>query len=90
MEKKRKYKKIISDMNMGLAFCTLKLVYKQITTILSERNSQSYSKTLHLLTLLCSAITCLRGSRSTYHHFGFKETAAIDLECAEGRINDSE
>jgi len=38
------------------------------------------------VSLLHAAITCLRGSRSLYHHFGLKESAAIDLVCAEGRI----
>ena len=71
-------------------------MYKRFATLLSERNSQSYSKTLYWFrcklsfSLLRYAITCLRGSRSTYHHFGFNESAVIDLECAEGRINVSD
>ena len=69
------------------------VVYKRIAALISEKNGQCYSKTLYWLrcklsfSLLRSAITCLRGSRSSYHRFGFKESAAIDLVCAEGRIS---
>ena len=104
LEKKRKYEERIHEVEHGtfspLVFsCTggmgplATVVYKRIATLLSEKNGQSYSMTLHWLrcklsfSLLRAAITCLRGSRSSYHCFSFKESAAIDLVCAEGRIS---
>ena len=104
LEKKRKYEEKIREVEHGtfspLVFsCTggmgplATVVYKRIATLLSEKNGQSYSMTLHWLrcklsfSLLRAAITCLRGSRSSYHRFSFKESAAIDLVCAEGRIS---
>ena len=104
LEKKRKYEERIREVEHGtfspLVFsCTggmgplATVVYKRIATLLSEKNGQSYSMTLHWLrcklsfSLLCAAITCLRGSRFSYHRFSFKESAAIDLVCAEGRIS---
>jgi len=36
--------------------------------------------------LLRSAITCLRGSRSSYHRFKFSDSA-IDLACAESHLD---
>ena len=104
LEKKRKYEERIREVEHGtfspLVFsCTggmgplATVVYKRIATLLSQKNGQSYSMTLHWLrcklsfSLLRAAITCLRGSRSSYHRFSFKESAAIDLVCAEGRIS---
>ena len=49
------------------------VVYKQIATLISEKKGHPYSHVLHCLrchlcfSLLCSAVMCLRGSRSTYH-----------------------
>ena len=63
------------------------VVYKCIATLLSEKHGQSYNKTLYWLrymlgfSLLCSAVECLRGLRSS------GETAAIGLICAEGRLD---
>ena len=70
------------------------VVYKCIASLISERSSQSYSLTLYWLrcklsfSLLRSAITCLRGSRSSKHHFDFSD--AIDLMCTEGHLDHKE
>ena len=67
------------------------IVYRRLASLISEKSSQSYSMTLYWLrcklsfSLLRSAITCLRGSRSSYHHFKFSDTA-IDLACAESHL----
>jgi len=72
------------------------VVYKYIATLLFEKRGQSYSKTLYWLrcklgfSLLHSAVACLRGLRSSYHHYGSSETTAIDLICAEGRLDTSD
>ena len=53
------------------------IVYKRLASLISEKSSQTYSMTLYWLrcklsfSLLHSAITCLRGSRSSYHRFKF-------------------
>ena len=63
---------------------------QRLASLISEKSSQSYSMTLYWLrcklsfSLLRSAITSLRGSRS-YHRFKFSDTA-IDLACAESRL----
>ena len=70
------------------------VVYKRIASLISERSNQSYSMTLYWLrcklsfSLLQSAITCLRGSRSTKHHFDFSD--AINLIYREGRLDHGE
>ena len=67
------------------------IVYRRLASLISEKSSQSYSMTLYWLrcklsfSLLRSAITSLRGSRSSYHRFKFSDTA-IDLACAESRL----
>jgi len=63
------------------------IVYKRLASLISEKSSQPYSMTPYWLrcklsfSLLHSAITCLRCSRSSYHRFKFSDSA-IDLACA--------
>ena len=70
---------------------TIAIVYKRLAGLISEKSSQTNSMTLYWLkcklsfSLLHSAITCLRGSRSSYHHFKFSDSA-IDLACAESHL----
>ena len=67
------------------------IVYKRLASLISEKSGQSYSMTLYWLrcrlsfSLLSSAVTCLRGSRSSYHRFKFTDSA-IDLACAESHL----
>ena len=69
------------------------IVYKRLASMISEKSGQTYNMTLYWMrsrlsfSLLRSAITCLRGSRSSYsyHHFKFTDTV-IDLACAESQL----
>ena len=67
------------------------IVYKRLANLISERSNQDYSLTSYWLrcrlnfSLLRSAITCLRGSRSSYHCFKFSDTAT-DLAYAESHL----
>ena len=64
------------------------IVYKRLTSLFFEKSGQTYSMTLYWLkcklsfSLLRSAITCLKGSRLSYHRFKFTDSA-IDLTCAK-------
>ena len=66
------------------------VVYKRIATLIAERRDQPYSRTLFWVrcklsfSLLRSAIMCIRGSRSSYHHPAGMLREAIDLTCSEG------
>ena len=68
------------------------IVYKCLASLISEKSGQSYSMTLYWLrcrlsfSLLRSAVTCLRGSRSSYHCLKFTDSA-IDLACAESHLH---
>ena len=68
------------------------VVYKQIASLIAEKRDQPYSRTLFWIrcklgfSLLRSAIMCLRGSRSSYHHPAGMAKEAINLTCSEGRI----
>ena len=98
LEKKRVYEERVTEVEHGpLVFSTLggmgpiaKVVYKRIATIIADKHKQPYSRTLFWIrcklsfSLLRSAITCIRGSRSSCHHL--TGLGAIDLTCSEGRI----
>ena len=62
-----------------------------LAALISEKHNQQYSTTLHWmrccqsLSLIRSAIMCLRGARSTYHHPTFSGDS-MDVACSEGRI----
>ena len=68
------------------------VVYKRIASLIAEKRDQPYSRTLFWLrcklsfSLLRSAIMCIRGSRSSYHHPSRTSGEAIDLICSESRI----
>ena len=53
---------------------TANMVYKRISSMIAQKHDKTYSKTLHCIrcklsySLLCSAIMCLRGARSSIHH----------------------
>ena len=67
------------------------IVYRRLASLISKKSSQTYSMTLYWLrcklsfSFLHLAITCLRGSRSSYHHFMFSDSA-IDLACGESHL----
>ena len=101
LEKKRMYEERVWEVEHGtftplVISCTgplVTVVYKHIASLLSEHSGQLYSKTLYWLrckltfSLLRSAITCLRGSRSSYHRFHNFKSSAVDLVCAESRLD---
>ena len=70
------------------------VVYRRIASLIAEKQQQPYSWTLFWLrcklsfSLLRSAIMCLRGARSSFHHPAgpSKTREPIDLTCSEGRI----
>ena len=70
------------------------VVYRRIASIMAEKQQQPYSRTLFWLrcnlsfSLLRSAIMCLRGVRSSFHHPAkpSKIEEPIKLTCSEGRI----
>ena len=71
---------------------TATVVYKRIATMIAEKkNSKLHSKTIHWLrcrigfSLLRSAITSLRGSRSAFHRPA-DNTDNLDLACSEGQV----
>ena len=72
------------------------VVYKRIATLITEKSDQPYSSTLFWIrcklsfSLLHSAIMCIRGSSSSYHHPAGMIGEAIDLTCSEGRIVSSQ
>ena len=53
---------------------TATVVYKRLASLIAEKQDKPYSRTVHWLqcrlsfSLLRSAITCIRGSRSAAHH----------------------
>ena len=68
------------------ATCTV--VYNRITTLISEKRGHPYCYVLYWLrchlcfSLLCSAVMCLWGSRSSYHRHNLIDPS-IDLACSE-------
>ena len=105
LEKKRAYDERVREIEHGsfspLVFSTsggmgttATVVYKRIASMLSEKQDQSYSKTMHWIrcrlnfSLLRSAIMCLRGSRSAQHRPAGPSVSSdcMDLACSEGRV----
>ena len=105
LEKKRAYDERVREIEHGsfspLVFSTsggmgttATVVYKRIASMLSEKQDQSYSKTMHWIrcmlnfSLLRSAIMCLRGSRSAQHCPAGPSVSSdcMDLACSEGRV----
>ena len=70
------------------------VMYQRLASLLSVKRAQSYSKTMSWLrcqltfSLLRSAITCIRGSRSAMNRPGrsLEINASIPLAASEGRI----
>ena len=73
---------------------TANVVYKRLASMIAEKQDQPYSRTIQWIrcrlcfSLLRSAIMCLRGSRSTYHHPTGPDN--IELASSEGRISSEE
>ena len=71
------------------------IVYKRLASMISEKSSQSYSTTMGWIrcrlsfSLLRSAIMCIRGSRSSYHH-PIYPSVPIDVIAREGRVTDQQ
>ena len=67
------------------------VVYKRIATLIFEKRGHPYSHVLRWLrchlcfSLLCSAVMCLQGSRSTYHRHNLIDPS-INLACSESRL----
>ena len=69
------------------------VVYKRLASLLAEKQGRSYSSTLHWLrcrlnfSLLRSAITCIRGSRSIFSSDSTSPPMeSIDLAIHEGQV----
>ncbi len=66
--------------------------YRRLAALISEKQQQSYSTTMGWIrcclsfSLLQSAITCLRGSRSSYHRPASPSDLPIDVITREGRV----
>ena len=105
MEKRRAYDERVREIEHGsfspLVFTssggmgpTATVVYKRIASMIAEKHSKPYSRTMHWIrcrlnfSLLRSAIMSLRGSRSALHHPAgpLITTNTIDLACSEGRV----
>ena len=98
-EKRRAYDERVTEVEHGsftpLVFLTAgglePAANEWIASIISEKEYQNYSKTLFWLrcklgfSLLRSAVMCLRGSRSFYHHPQLFSTW-IGPACLESRI----
>ncbi len=73
---------------------TATVVYKRISSMIAEKHNKPYSKTMNWIrcrlnfSLLRSAIMCLHGSRSAFHHPAGPPitTNTMDLACSEGRV----
>ena len=69
------------------------VVFKRLASMISIRNNQPYSRVLNWLrcrlgfSLIRSAIMCLRGARSSYHHPIKSDCAAIDLALSESKVH---
>ena len=82
---------LIFSSSGGMAKSTA-VAYKRLASLLANKRDQPYSVVLawlrcHLsFSLLRSAITCLRGARSTTGHASYATHDSIDLAVSEGRI----
>ena len=71
---------------------TATVVYKRLASMIAEKSIKPYSIILHLMrcrlsfSLLCSAIMCLRGSRSSLHRPSRALEDSLDLACSEGQV----
>ena len=67
--------------------------YRRLAALISEKQQQSYGMTMGWIrcclsfSLLRSAITCLRGSRSSYHRPASPSDLPIDVITREGRVS---
>ena len=82
---------LIFSTSGGMAKSTA-VAYKRLASLLANKRDQPYSVVLAWLrchfsfSLLRSAITCLRGARSTTGHASYATHDSIDLAVSEGRI----
>ena len=66
------------------------IMYKRLASLLAEKRHQTYSKTISWLrcsigfSLVRSAVMCLRGSRSSYHHP--TSDVHMDVAISESRV----
>ena len=67
--------------------------YRRLAALISEKQQQSYGMTMGWIccclsfSLLRSAITCLRGFRSSYHRPASPSDLPIDVITREGRVS---
>ena len=67
--------------------------YRRLAALISEKQQQSYGMTMGWIrcclsfSLLRSAITCLQGSRSSYHRPASPSDLPIDVITREGRVS---
>ena len=72
-----------------------RMVYKRLASLISEKTGQPNSITMGWIqcrlsfSLLRSAILCIRGSRSSYHHPIRPSEVPINVIAREGRVSTS-
>ena len=71
---------------------TAEIFYKRLASLISEKNNQDYATTMGWISccisfsLIRSAVMCVRGSRSSYHHPISPSSMPADLVAMEGRV----
>ena len=71
---------------------TTEIFYKRLASLISEKNNQDYATTMGWIrccisfSLIRSAVMCVRGSRSSYHHPISPSSMPADLVAMEGRV----
>ena len=71
---------------------TAEIFYKRLASLISEKNNQDYATTMGWIrccisfSLIRSAVMCVRGSRSSYHHPISPSSMPADLVATEGRV----
>ena len=69
------------------------IAYKRLASLLADKRQQTYNKTISWLrcslsfSLVRSAVSCLRGARSSFHHpFRSDANVPLDVAISEGRV----
>ena len=69
------------------------IAFKRLASLLADKRRQTYNKTISWLrcslsfSLVRSAVSCLRGARSSFHHpFGSDANVPLDVAISEGRV----
>ena len=69
------------------------IAYKSLASLLADKRQQTYNKTISWLrcslsfSLVISAVSCVRGARSSFHHpFRSDANVPLDVAISEGRV----